>query len=245
MTTEYENSLRRLIIQIIGGDDDSPYHVPEERITKWKEKRDIESKTRNGILLEKRLLYYSDFYDLGTIIHKNWELFLPILKDKKRFEVFFSEVEDFRNSLAHGRNLTSSQEYFLKGIESDLKNLITIYHNKNEMKDDFFIEILKINDSLGNIWEPNKNDPKPILRVGDDYELIVEANDPKDREIEYEILSTTGFGIKQKNNRFNFKIPNELTGSLVSLFIYVRTPDSEYKNESVKMLSFIILPLKE
>ena len=245
MTTEYENTLRRLIFQIIGGGDDSLYKVPEERIIKWKEKRDIESKTRNGIILENRLLYYSDFYDLRTIVHKNWDLFLPILKDKKRFEVFFSEVEDFRNTLAHGRSLTSNQEFLLRGIVSDLKNLITIYHNKNEMKDDFFIEILKINDSLGNIWEANKNDPRPILRVGDDYELIVEANDPKNREIEYEILHLPSFGIKQKSNRFNFKIPNTLTGKLVSLILYVRTPESEYENESTMMLAFTILPAKD
>src|SRR5659263_238113 len=122
MVNDYENTLRGLIVQIIGGDDTSSYKVTEERIVIWKAKREAESKKSNGVFYENRLLYYSDFYDLESIIIKNWELFLPILGNKKRFEVFFSEIERCRNTIAHGRNLISSQELLLSGITSDLKN---------------------------------------------------------------------------------------------------------------------------
>jgi len=244
MVNEYENTLRRLIYQIISDDDSSPYKVTDDRIQKWKEKREAESKKNNGILLEKRLLYYSDFYDLKTIILKNWELFLPILSDKKRFEVFFSEIESCRNAIAHGRNIISSQEFLLKGILSDLKNSITIYHNKNEMKDDFFIEIIRVCDNLGNIWDSNERPPQPTLRVGDEYELIVEANDPKNRRIEYEIFSAKDFKIVQDSNRFNFTIENRLVGKDVWLLVVVRTPDSEYENEASKSIDLTILPVK-
>ncbi|MFD2915626.1 hypothetical protein [Psychroserpens luteus] len=67
------------------------------------------------------------------------------------------------------------------------------------MKDDYFIEIIKINDNIGTIWEKGSSPKKPVIRVGDEYELIVEANDPKGREIEYEIfVITTDFKITQK-----------------------------------------------
>lgn len=93
-------------------------------------------------------------------------MFLPVLLNKKRFEIFFNEVESCRNSLSHGRKLIISQELICKGILKDLKNSITIYHNKNEMKEDFFIEIIRITDNIGNLWDKNNYSNRPILRVG-------------------------------------------------------------------------------
>ena len=246
MINEYENTLRRLIINIIGSEDSSIYKVPLERVEKWKEKREIEIKKNKGVVYEKRLLYYSDFYDLKTIVDKNWVLFLPILHNKKRFEAFYCELENYRNTIAHGRNLTSSQECLLKGILSDLKNLITIYHNKNEMKDDYFIRILKINDNLGNIWEKSVFGPKPILRVGDDYELLIEANDPKEREIEYVVstlsLSLPKLDLKQKTNRFTFKIEKWMVSQNFKIYIKAKTPDSTYNNEDLTSIDLMVLP---
>ena len=39
MINEYENVLRRLIINIIGKNDNSEYKVSHDRLEKWKEKR--------------------------------------------------------------------------------------------------------------------------------------------------------------------------------------------------------------
>jgi hypothetical protein len=189
MINEYENTLRTIIINFLGSGDSVEYKVSNDRIERWKEKREIESKKNNGLNFETRILYYSDFYDLKAIVLKHWELFIKVFHDKKRFEVFFPELENFRNTISHGRNLTLSQESLLKGIVLDLKNQITVFHNKNEMKEDFFIRITKINDNLGNIWEQGGNSPAPILRVGDEYELLIEANDPKGRNIKYKIFT--------------------------------------------------------
>jgi hypothetical protein len=242
-TNEYENTLRRLIINIIGADDNSDYKISEERIIKWKEKREIEIKKNKGLSFENRILYYSDFYDLKTIINKNWNLFLPILNNKKRFEIFYKELENYRNTKAHGRNLTRSQNLLLEGILIDLKNSITIYHNKNEMKEDFFIRIVKMNDNLGNIWDPNLKGKKPFLRVGDNYELIVEANDPKDRVISYRIFTLgLGLNINQESNRFNIKLENKLVGENTHLYVQAITPSSEYKNEATKVITITVLP---
>ncbi|SHG07742.1 hypothetical protein SAMN05444274_1382 [Mariniphaga anaerophila] len=242
MTIEYENTLRLLIITKLGDDDNAPYKVSDERISKWIEKREIELKKYKGILTENRIIYYSDFYDLKTIIFKNWEIFLPILKNKKRFEIFHNEIENFRNSVAHGRNLTLSQEYLLKGITSDLKNQITIYHNKNEMKDDFFIEIIRVTDNLGNTWNRSMPKPIPILRAGDNYELTIEANDPKDRKILYRLDSHLKIDMTQESNRFNFEITIDMVGKNVYILVMAETPESEYKNEDCMEINFTILP---
>lgn len=245
MTVDYENILRGLIIQLIGGNDGDSYKISSERLIKWKEKREIEAKKNRGTLIETRILYYSDFYDLKTIINKNWELFSPIINNKKRFEIFFDEVEHFRNTVAHGRNLTLSQEYLLKGIFFDLKNLITIYHNRNEMKEDYFIELIQISDNLGNTWKKYDSNPKPILRVGDEYELTIEANDPKGRTIQYEIFTCASpckLKMIQDTNRFNFTISNDMIGKSSFFYVRVETPDSEYKNTDGIEISLTILP---
>ncbi|MFN0730154.1 hypothetical protein [Polaribacter gochangensis] len=242
MIIEYENTLRKLIIYLFGKDGES-YKISAERLEKWKEKKEIQNKKNNGVLLEKRLIFYSDFYDLKTIINKNWLLFLPFLKNKKRFEIFFKEVENYRNTIAHGRNLTLGQEHLLNGILSDLKNSITIYHNKNEMKQDYFLRITQVSDNLGNVWDNIINQVKPTLRVGDDYEIIIEANDPKDREIEYCINTISNeLRIEQKSNRFNFKIENNLVGEHITFLVSAFTPSSTYENKTGFGITFTILP---
>jgi len=243
MINEYENTLRRLIINIIGGEDTSSYLVSEDRIEKWKDKRETAKKKNKGILLENELLYYSDFYDLKTIITKNWELFLDILKDKKRFEIFFSEIENYRNTLAHGRNLISSQENLLKGITSDLKNSITIYHNRNEMKDDFFIQIIKVSDNLGNTWENTMSEPIPTLRIGDEYELFIDANDPKDRKVSYNLDIYQGsINVYQDSNHFTFTINKLMVGPKTTINLSVSTPGSKYKNVDFFTVFITVLP---
>lgn len=84
---------------------------------------------------------------------------------------------------------------------------------------------------------------QPILKVGDDYELLVEANDPKDRKIEYQIAHFSGkLRIKQNSNRFNFKIENDLIGQNTMLIIKAFTSDTDYVNESIQKIYLTVLP---
>ena len=126
---------------------------------------------------------------------------MPILFDKKRFQVFFKEVTQFRKMINSGNELIKSQENLLSGIVMDLKNAITIYNNKENLVDDYFISIQKVSDNLGSSWTKSNSQKqqKPILKVGDEYELLVEANDPKDRKIEYQLAHFSGkLKIKQE-----------------------------------------------
>lgn len=245
MIQQYENTLRKLIIDILGDSDRSDYKIPENQIENWFKKRTIAQNKNNGFLYEKRIIYYSNFEELGLIIDKNWEKFSPILKDKKRFLVFFNEVEQFKKIIDSGKDLIKSQENLLSGIIMDLKNAITIHSNKNNLKDDYFIAINKISDNLGSSWKKsNSDDPnKPILKVGDEYELLVEANDPKDRKIEYQLVHFTGkLRLKQDTNRFNFKIDKTLVGQNTILIIKAFTSDSDYINESIMKIHLTVLP---
>lgn len=245
MTTQYENALRQLIIDILGDADKSDYNISNEISDKWFAKRTIEQKKNDGFLFEKRIIFYADFDDLGLIIDTNWEHFLPVLKDKKRFQVFFKEVAQFKNAIKNGNTLIKSQENLLSGITMDLKNGITIYNNKKNLVDDYFISIQKISDNLGTSWTKSNSEEQrnPILKVGDTYELLVEANDPKDRKIEYQLVHFSGqLKLNQNSNRFNFKIDKNLIGQNTMLIIKAFTKESDYKNESIRKIYLTVLP---
>lgn len=245
MIKQYENTLRKLIIDVLGNADDSDYKVPKNILNKWFKKRSSVQDKNDGFLFEKRIIFYADFEHLGLIIDENWQKFAPILDDKKRFLVFFNEVEQFKKIINNGKDLIKSQENLLAGIVMDLKNTITIYNNKNNSVNEYFIAITKISDNLGTSWtnSTQENQQKPVLKVGDEYELLVEANDPKDRKIEYQLSHFTGkLRINQDSNRFNFKIEKEFVGQNTMLIIKAFTKDADYVNESILKIYLTVLP---
>lgn len=245
MTKEYENILRRIINLKLGTNDNSNFKISPDRIEKWKEKREIETKKYKGVNMENRIIYYSDFYDLKTIIVKNWEFFKDVLIEKKKFEVYFDQVETFRNTITHGRDLLSYQEDLLNGITGDLKTSLVKYHNKNMNADDYFIKILKISDSLGNIWDLHSGSigmiTESVLRVGDYLELNIDAYDPKGREIEYEIYHKK-FGFSNKTGKFQITITEKMVGNPLAFSITAETSNTEYPNKEQRIIHYIVLP---
>lgn len=245
MINEYENTLRTIILNILG-DDPTIYGVSNERIDKWRAKKDEEFKKRNGLLTETRLIYYSDFYDLKNIVAKNWEKhFKEVFLDKRRFEVLYEEMEVFRNNVAHGRPLLSHQESFLKAITEDLKLKIVQYHNKNMGAEDYFIKILKVTDSLGNTWEEPRLGliTQSTLRVGDTLELIVDAYDPKGGEIEYKIkCNKGGESYSSTDGKILLPITDSMIAKRASFSLTVSVPESKYENKAQIPCHYIILP---
>lgn len=247
MTIEYENKLRLLIMNILGSSDSTSYGVTTDRIEAWKKKRIIERKKYEDRIPETRILYYSDFYDLKKIITKNWEKFQPIFKDKKRFETYFSDMEKFRNTISHGRELTTGQLSLMKGIVDDLNTRITMYHNKNENKNDYFVRVLSFTDNLGNSWNINEmNNIRVTLKVGDEYEVAIDAYDPKGRTIKYKILFTVnGKVVISDTKRIKVKITDEFICNGRSVLVTAYTPGSAYKNEHiVGYIMLTVLPME-
>ncbi len=235
---------------IIGSSDTVDYGITQERIGKWKEKREIEKKKYSGILTEPRIIYYSDFFDLKVIIGKRWELFKDILIEKKRFDVLFDEVEMFRNTIAHGRELFPHQKELLAGIVGDLKLKLVIYHNKGMNTDDYFIKILKVSDSLGNTgeWKQESNiaiRAKKNLKVGDEIDILVDAYDPKGRQIKYELTghhNGNWYRVSSDKNCLKFKAGKEMISQIYGLHISVSTEEADYKNEARANILYSILP---
>ena len=246
MTVEYENTLRRIVILILGGGDNADYKVTPERLEKWKEKREIENKKYKGGNPEQRIIYYSDFFDLKPIIINNWQKFTVILGKQRQFESNFDQIETLRNTISHGRSIFPFQEALIKGITGALKSMLVKYHNQNMKVEDHFIRILKMSDNLGNQWEIGNLNisgmiTKSTLRVDDTINIVVEAYDPKDRDIYYEFSSSEFHEINQTGN-LELTITKEMIKPRYQFHVKAFTENEEYKNEDYKVFHYGVIP---
>ena len=68
--------------------------ISNERIEKWKQRKESEEKRQEAGVVEERLIYYADFFDLRTILQKHWQDFAPALGDWKTMDVWLNELRD-------------------------------------------------------------------------------------------------------------------------------------------------------
>src|ERR1039458_6350117 len=122
---EVENLLRDFIAGTLetafGSDWTEKCGVTPERIEKWKQRKTDEQRRQEGGVVEPRIIYYADFYDLGNILKRNWEKFSPALGDLKTVEVYLGELEKMRDAGAHGRDLLPHQKQLANGIAGEIR----------------------------------------------------------------------------------------------------------------------------
>lgn len=166
--------------------------ISEGRKESWQQRKETEVKRLSTQSLEQRILYYSDFYDLKTLILKNWDGEVQkAFKDKKMVEVFLTELEKLRDPNAHRRSLYSYQGDLIRGISGELRTRIMKYRGKKENPDDYFPVIEAVSDSLGNqIATPSYAQmlvSDEVVRVGDEIEIQVFSTDPMGEKLEFSI----------------------------------------------------------
>lgn len=201
-----ENALRDFIGAVLSAKHDQRWldhtGVSPDRLAKWKERKETEAKRQQAGVVEERILYYADFYDLSTILKKNWDDFASALGEWKTMEVWLKELERLRDPDAHRRELLPHQKHLIIGISGEIRNRIVRYRNKQETPDDFFPRIESARDSLGNIWTPTELGfhsvaTETILRPGDVIDFVVTATDPLGEELSY-MLNLPGFRDESK-----------------------------------------------
>ncbi len=239
---DVENSLRNVIFLILK----EKYHdrwvestgVTGDRIVKWHDRREEEKKRQKSGTIEDRLMYYSDFYDLKTIINRNWELFSNIFLDKKTIDVFLTQLEKYRDPDAHRRDLFSYQKMLIAGISGEIRALITKYHSKKATGSDCFPRIESVRDNLGNACTfPGVLfcNSEMILRPGDRLEFLVAASDPEGIDLEYRISTDPGTFLKidpkwQKSEVLQYDVTEENISKRFSVVISVRSLRSYHAN---------------
>lgn len=201
-----ENALRDFIGAVLSAKHNERWldhtGVSPDRLARWTERKETEAKRQQAGVVEERILYYADFYDLSTILKKNWGDFAPALGEWKTMAVWLTELERLRDPDAHRRELLPHQKHLILGISGEIRNRIVRYRNKQETADDFFPRIESARDSLGNIFTPGGLGPnivvtKTILRPGDVIDFVVTATDPLGEELSYS-LTVSGFRHESK-----------------------------------------------
>lgn len=203
--------------------------VSGERITKWKERKTIEEKRQLSGVVEERLIYYADFYDLKTILKEHWSgEFSKALGDWKTMEVWLSELEKLRDPDAHRRELLPHQKHLILGISGEIRTRLIRYRSKQETSEDYYPRIESARDSLGNIYTFGNIafiDTKMCLHIGDVVEFVVTASDPLGANLQYCLnLFSVGADNWQTSNVMALTIWKMDVRKEFTVSLFVRSP---------------------
>ena len=195
-----------------------------DRIAIWTERKSVEQRRQEAGVVDERLLYYADFFDLKTILKKHWSGdFSDALGEWKRFEAFFDELARLRDPDAHRRELLPHQQSLVVGISGDIRSRLVRWRSRRERVDDVFPRIESVRDSLGSMWTPATGSvifrTEKTLRPGDQIDFVVTARDPEDLPLEYRLVLEL-FAVRfpdpqwQRSNLFSLTITDVHIGNL-------------------------------
>jgi hypothetical protein len=210
-----ENSLRDFIAAIlekeIGADWMEKCGVTAERLTQWQERKGVEESRQCGGVVEPRLIYYADFYDIKTILKKNWDRFADAFGEWKTMDVFLAQLETLRDPDAHRRELLPHQKNLALGISGEIRTRLIRYRSKLETTEDYFPRIESARDSLGHIWTPSavshSLSTEQILRPDDLIDYVITASDPMGQALQFRMIVEYDWRAEwQTANTFSLKI---------------------------------------
>jgi hypothetical protein len=239
-----ENSLRDFIAailsKVLGPDWLKQSGLSQERLEKILERKAIEVKRQESGVVEERLIYYADFYDLKTILKKNWDNeFSAVFGDWKTLEVWLTELEKLRDPDAHRRDLLPHQKHLAIGISGEIRTRIVRYRSRKETTEDCFPRIESVRDNLGNIWVHTAESAffkyvltKMTLRPGDTIDFIITASDPEDLPLEYGISLDEATKIWQQSGEFQAKFTDKHITEHFEVRLFIRSPRSYHASGS-------------
>lgn len=186
---------------------------------------EIEKKKQKHSACDPRLIYYSDFYDLGALINKNWETFKTAFGEKKEIELFLGILENYRNSNSHGRELLTYQKYLAIGLAGEIRNRITKFRSMQDTGESYFPRIDSIHDNYGNSWIAGGTTVRNVrtLREGDKLEFVVSATDPQGGILKFRLLNCEW----QQDNHLQLILDNKHIGKSRNFYITIIS-DREY-----------------
>jgi Swt1-like HEPN len=253
-----ENALRDFIAsrleKTLGSEWIDSCGVTPERVETWRERKAEEQRRQEAGVVDERLLYYADLYDLKTILKKHWQGdFSDALGDQKRFMVFFDELDRFRNPDAHRRELLPHQQQLVLGIAGDIRSRLVRWRSRRETTDDCFPRIESARDSLGNLWVPSGDTAMHVcatgmtLHPGDQVDFVITARDPEDLPLEYGFFAH-GHSVTdwRKSGEFSLIVADEHIGVSFVVELSIRSPrpyHARAADDDQVLFAYTVLPL--
>lgn len=227
-----ENSLRDFISMRLQSKFGSNWiehcGITNDRLAEWRGRKLEESKTQASVAIEERLIYYADFYDLGTILKKHWnDLFKEVFDKQKNILPWLKELEKYRNPDAHRRELLPHQKHLVLGISGEIRSRIVRFRSSMETENDCFPRIECVRDNYGNAMTQSRMlkalTSKTRLRPGDTIDIVVTASDPEGFNLEYG-FGTNRIGVEWSNsNTFSLRISEDDISKCLTIKILIRS----------------------
>lgn len=250
---DIENSLRDFIeLQLSKkfGADWLEKCINKERLPSWVSKRNTEDLSFKSGSIEKRLIYYSEFYDLKNIILDYYQhIFNDVFGKQKEFEVLMSILEKFRNPDAHRRDFLRYQKHLILGICGDLKSKMVKYRSFHETGKEYFPRIESVRDNYGTSWNAvngySREHEKTVLHPGDEIEYIISASDPEDLVLEYRVFNFTDW---QTSKSLKIQLKEKDIAVARQIIIHMRSPReyhaSGFEWDELVMFHYDVVPNK-
>ncbi|MEV7816265.1 hypothetical protein AB0P05_37135 [Streptomyces flaveolus] len=180
-----EIALRELIRKVLGPNWGEKRGAPD--LERLREKQEEDRKRRDGAIVNDDLLAYTELYSLTQLIEKNWESFKPAFGDSARTKVFLGILADFRNPVAHSRQLLPFERELLSGAAGQLRNQVSLFLSRDDGPHRYYSSIESVTDSFGNLagsfHDADRFHTGIRLNVGDRLSFHCMATDPRGREI--------------------------------------------------------------
>lgn len=130
-------------------------------------------------------------------------------------EVYLDKIETYRHPTAHHREYLPHEADLVKGISGEIRAMISAYKKGKSEEAQYFPTIEYVKDSLGNVAIKSKNMvdyyPPQTLRPGDSVDFVIQAWDPFDEPLEYQMRLQTGTQTPRgtdwsEDNTFRWKV---------------------------------------
>jgi hypothetical protein len=228
-----ENVVRELVqemmVERFGESWADQLGVTPERRARWQERQDEERKRRAGAVIDERILWYSDFTDLWTILKKNWELFKPCFGDSKRTEVYLDRLSALRNPGAHSRTLLPFERLLVEGMTGEFRQQVTLFRARGGGKPEpeHFPRIEIVRDSFGNQTEYSEirlveQIAGLVLRPGDEITFSGTGWDPDGEILHWNVSVLGGSGsVLLENTGADFECTWQVSESDISQSCFI------------------------
>lgn len=219
-----ENDLRFLVEEVMfnefGADWLTHSGLAEKQIANATRSQDAELRRRFGAG-RPSLLHFTQFWDLETIISKNWALFAEALGEMAVFKVYMEKLGAFRNPPAHSRELLPFEEALVQGMTGEIRNRVTSYRSTMSPDDSYYPRIESVRDSFGQEFLPGglaTNFSKVVaLQVGDQVEFLCRAWNPEGGELDWRLeRESDGRKLLDKGTGTQVRLVLKVTDELVS-----------------------------
>jgi hypothetical protein len=254
-----ETALRDLIADVLrkkyGARWEDHIGCSPERVAEWRTRRDTERRRLSGAVTEHRLLYYSDFCDLQTLVDKHWDDGVSeCFGDKKDTLLYLKRLDELRNPAARSRDLLEFENDLVSGMTGELRQKVTLYHShvRPGKPTEYFARIETVTDNFGRSttgWASGGGglEATVTVRVGDQIHFRTSAWDPDDGELEWELDTVPERTIKQgRTADFTVDLTNAYVGDPLSFMFQLRSKSRPYSRlngqDDLVVIQFKALP---